>query len=393
MKSHSGIYKRGNIYWITYMREGRQHFESVHSSRMRDATKQLKERKQQIKRDAEIKKQLKRDAEKQPRNLNEQPRRDLVSTPPSIPWTVDQLLNSYIAQIENPATRKRYKLSQAVLSPYCRECLITDIDAFAFDHFKETRLEEGVSPAGVNRDLALYRAAFNFGVERKLLQHSPLTGVRLFKENKYRKPPRTLSFAEEQRLLLCCDLRLRTIVVTLLDTGMRSGIEALRLKWADVDFEASEITVAQSKTAAGLRVIPMTARVKCELQKWHATTTQSSDYVFFNPQRPSTHIRSVKTAWHNALKVAGIPRLPIYQCRHTFATRLSAAGVSDTIIDQLLGHSRRDVLRFYTARVPEYLRDTISILDKYRRAKTELLKLSRFDAILEGTSKGVTVIN
>ena len=57
-------------------------------------------------------------------------------------------------------------------------------------------------------------------------------------------------------------------------------------------------TSAQSKTAARLPVIPMTARVKSELQKWHATTTQVSDYVFFNPQRPITHIRSVKTAWH-----------------------------------------------------------------------------------------------
>src|SRR5580693_1119887 len=55
-------------------------------------------------------------------------------------------------------------------------------------------------------------------------------------------------------------------------------------------------TSAQSKTAAGLRVIPMTARVKSELQKWHITTTQISDYVFFNPQRPSTHIRSVKNS-------------------------------------------------------------------------------------------------
>src|ERR1700721_4069833 len=40
------------------------------------------------------------------------------------------------------------------------------------------------------------------------------------------------------------------------------------------------------------------------------------------------------------------------QCRHTFATRLGGLGVSDAIIDQLLGHSPRGVLRFYTARVP-----------------------------------------
>jgi len=67
--------------------------------------------------------------------------------------------------------------------------------------------------------------------------------------------------------------------------------------------------------------------------------------------------------------VAGVPHFPIYNCRHTFATRLSAAGVPDAIVDQLLGHSRGDILSFYTARVPEYLRDAIHRLEKLREAK------------------------
>jgi len=143
-------------------------------------------------------------------------------------------------------------MSQRVLSPLCGICRITNVDAFTFDRFKESRIKEGVSPAGVNRDIAVYRAAFNFAVERRLLTHSPLDGVKLFNEAKYRKAPRVLSFSEEQRIMMGCDLRLRTIVITLLDTGMRVGIEALRLKWADVDFEESIITVVQSKTTAGL---------------------------------------------------------------------------------------------------------------------------------------------
>ena len=111
------------------------------------------------------------------------------------------------------------------------------------------------------------------------------------------------------------------------------------------------------------------------------------------PQRPLTHIRCVKTAWHNALKIAGLPRFPIYQCRATFATR-PAAGVSDTIIDQLLGHSRRDVLRFYTARVPEYLRDAINLLDQLRSAKaTAVSTASKIGAIEERSERGSTLVN
>jgi integrase len=367
MRRRPGIYKRGNIYWITYRWQGRQYFESACSCDIHDAEALL------LKRRAELV------AGRKPMRLSET-------------LTVDELLDSYIAQIENPATRKRYRLSQKALSPHCGTCRITDVDAFTFDRFKECRIKEGVSPAGVNRDLALPRAAFNFAVERRMLVHSPLDGVKLFNEAKHRKPPRTMSFAEEQRILMCCDVRLRTIVTTLLDTGMRVGIEALRLKWLDIDFDESIITVVQSKTAAGLRALPMTALVRSELQKWRAVTNGISEYVFFNPQRPSTHMRSVKTAWHNALRLAGLPRFPIYQCRHTFATRLAAAGVSDTIIDQLLGHSRRDVLRFYTARVPEYLRDAINLLDKLRSAKTELSGGSKIE-IEEHLGKGPTLIN
>jgi integrase len=51
-------------------------------------------------------------------------------------------------------------------------------------------------------------------------------------------------------------------------------------------------------------------------------------------------------------RAAGIPYFPIYNCHHTFATRLAAAGVPDAIIDQLLSHARRDILSHYTATVP-----------------------------------------
>jgi integrase len=137
----------------------------------------------------------------------------------------------------------------------------------------------------------------------------------------------------------------------------------------------------------------MTEFVASELQKWYAATERISEYVFFNPQRPSTHIQSVKTAWHHALKLAGIPRFPIYQCCHTFATRLAGLGVSDAIIDQLLGHSPRGVLRFHTARVPEYLRDAINLLENLRSAKTGQSAAPEIGGIREPVEKGPSLIN
>jgi integrase len=192
MRKRPGIYKRGGIYWITYTWQGRQYFESSHSSNIHDAEALL------------LKKKAELVAGRKPVRLSET-------------LTVDELLDSYITQIEHPATQKRYRLSQSALSPICGTWRITDVDAFTFDRFKEFRIKEGVSPAGVNRDVALARAAFNFAVERRMLLN----------EAKHRKPPRAISCTEEPRILMCCDTRLRLIVIVLLYTGMRVGIEVL----------------------------------------------------------------------------------------------------------------------------------------------------------------------
>jgi integrase len=282
-------------------------------------------------------------------------------------------LQTYIDQIENPNTAKRYRLSAATLLEYIGECRISQLTAFDFDKFKSQRLEAGVTPAGVNRELALARAALNFTVERRLIPYSPFAGVKLFNEATHRKQPFILSFALELSLLACCDLRLRTLIVLLVETGLRVGIEALGLGWEDVDFGEGTITVQHSKTVAGRRVIPMSSYCKSALQEWHSVVTGMSEFVFFNPQDPTRHIHSVKTAWRNALRASGIPPFPLYCARHTFATRLAAAGVTDAIIDQLLGHARRDILSHYTARVLEYLRDAISRLEDLRGSKEATL--------------------
>jgi integrase len=206
-------------------------------------------------------------------------------------------------------------------------------------------------------------------VDRRQVPYSPFDGVKLFNEANHRKQPRTLSFVEESKILACCDLRLGTLFKVLNDSGLRVGVEALPIKRSNVDFEDGTITVVHSKTAAGRRAVPMTERCKTALLEWCSATNGMSEYVFFNPQKPTTYIRSVKTAWRNALRAAGIAHFPIYNCRHTFATRLAAAGVPDAIIDQLLGHARHDILSFYTATVTEYLRDAISRLENLRRSK------------------------
>ncbi len=318
MRLPPGIYLRGRIYWITYMLNGKQHFESSHSRDLRVAVALVNRRKADV-------------------------AHGRITISPSQAPLFSELLQSYNGQIENPNTAKRYRLAESKLVDVVGDRSIAELSPLMFDKFKETRIKGGVTPAGVNRELALARAALNVAVQRRLIPYSPFAGVKLFNEAKHRKPPRALSYADERTILSCCDLRLGTITSFLLESGERVG-EALATRWADVDFEEATITVVQSKTVAGRRVIPMSSLCKSVLLAWHSATIGASEYVFFNPQNPTVHIRSVKTAWRQCTEISRLKPFP--------SLRLQAFFRDKTGSGRRAGRDHRSIARAFAAGHP-----------------------------------------
>jgi integrase len=96
-----------------------------------------------------------------------------------------------------------------------------------------------------------------------------------------------------------------------------------------------------------------------------------SEYVFANPQQPSTHLRDLRRAWANTLKAAGLEYFWIYDLRHTWATRMVEAGVSPLFVAQMLGHSSTSILSTYAKAVDEYRRDAIRKLENMRTSRSE----------------------
>ena len=56
----------------------------------------------------------------------------------------------------------------------------------------------------------------------------------------------------------------------------------------------------------------------------------------------------------------------IYNLRHTYASRLSAAGVSDLFVAQMIGHSSPSILQKYSKAIDEYRRDAVRKLEDLR---------------------------
>ncbi|HEV7774885.1 MAG TPA: tyrosine-type recombinase/integrase [Conexibacter sp.] len=144
----------------------------------------------------------------------------------------------------------------------------------------------------------------------------------------------------------------RAIFITAVMTGLRKG-ELVALRWRDVDWEARRVRVRRSytygefstpKSRRSSRSVPMTAELAIELRRlWNQTIWRDDDdLVFAHPDTggivPKANISRRLSA---ALRAAGIEDHRFHDLRHTFGTRMAAAGVPLRTLQEWLGH--RDI--------------------------------------------------
>jgi integrase len=267
------------------------------------------------------------------------------SNPPRLQEFSQEFLNSIHHQI-NQITKKRYASSLANLSEHFGDVRLSDFNLERIEGFKEARLLSKVRAATVNRDLAVLRRMLGIAAKKRLIRSLPFREIEMLEERKERRQPHILTFDEEERLLRTAAEHIRVLSILILETGLRSGKEALPLKWTEIDFLNESIRVRQSKTMAGQRIVPMSDRCKAELLRWQGLFGPNfSEYVFPKPGHPETHLRDVRANWANALSAAGLKQFWIYDLRHTFCSRVIQAGVSSIFAAQIMGHSKLEALR------------------------------------------------
>lgn len=76
------------------------------------------------------------------------------------------------------------------------------------------------------------------------------------------------------------------------------------------------------------------------------------------------YITTFKTAWTSTLERAGVPHFSLYELRHTFATRLSAGGVADHFVTQMLRQGDSAVFKRYSHAKLNMMRDSLNRLDR-----------------------------
>jgi integrase len=345
-----GLYRRfSGMLWMSFTIDGKQGHESTHTHDLKLAKKILAIRMTEI-------------AEGR------------WSLPSSHPPTLKAWATQFIASIPNANTRTRYLLSVNHLVDFFGEnARLSDVASVRrIEEFKRKRLSTGIKAATVNRDLAVLRRMLVLATRQRLIARNPFIEVEMLEERKARRRPYILSYAEQKKLIAVASPHLCSLIILLTETGLRVDKEALQLRWADIDFENSQLVVRNSKTLAGRRNVPLSGLCRAEMLRWKQMMgPEFSDFVFPNPKTPNKPLKSVRKAWSTALKRADISFFPIYNLRHCFATRLAAVGTSPIVVAHLLGHSNTSIVMTYAKANDAAHREAILKLDEFRRKASE----------------------
>ena len=123
--------------------------------------------------------------------------------------------------------------------------------------------------------------------------------------------------------------------------------------------------------------MPMTAQAR-EAFRAQMDDTPGSQYLFPSPRRAKKpYITQLRKVWRKTLRQAGVPYFPPYHLRHTFATRLSAGGVADHFVTQMLRQGDSKVFKRYSQAKLNMMREALARLDRQANEHHETFGTAR----------------
>jgi integrase len=206
---------------------------------------------------------------------------------------------------------------------------------------------------------------------------NPAAGVKMLKGSMESRR-RAFTVDEVKRILKACehDVEWRGLVIFGLYLGQRLG-DLARLRWRSINLESGEVSFVTQKTGRRINLPMMQSVVD------YLTTLPASDdpNAFIFPKAAKhKHVASLSNQFREILIDAGLAEVKDYgshlkkqspsrtretseisfhSLRHSTVTMLKAAGVSDFIAREIIGHESAAVSRQYSHLSTEHKRNAM----------------------------------
>ena len=279
------------------------------------------------------------------------------------------------------------------LRPAFGESPLTEVTADAIEDYIDRRLCSGrrvrtklgtrlvgkLKPATVHQEFRILKRILNVAVKKKCLHTNPCSAVEFpIQLRKATRKPHYMTASEQQRIEFSAPDYLRNAIVILAETGLRPYKELMPMKKLQVDMENRVVYIPDSKTPNGVGEMPISDSAYRAFQA-QIEATPASEYLFPTPRQKSSrpYIRSLKKIWAATLRRAGVPHFPLYELRHTFATRLSAGGVADHFVTQMLRQGDSAVFKRYSRAKLNMMREALAKLDRQTNEHRQISSTAR----------------
>jgi len=364
---HDGVlYKRtgSKIWWMRYRdRDGKRYLESTNTEEWQGAQQKLRERLQA--RDENTLQTIRRGEQ-------------LLFNR----W-VDFFLENYSQPpIRAAMTHHANIMALKHLRPEFGEQKLAEINADDIERYLRWRLRQRnrvhtssgyrelgiVKATTVHQEFRVLRRIFSVAVKKKLCPANPCAAVEFPTSLKGLFRPHYVTWSEQLRIEAFAPAYLANVIRIVTETGLRVYKELTPMRKDQVDLVNAVVWIPESKTPNGVAEVPLT-EIAVKAFRSQLEISGTGPWLFPCDRNPLGYQQTFKNVWKTTLRRAGVQYFRLYDLRSTYATRLSAGGVADEWVTQLLRQGDSQVFKKYSQMKLQMKREA---LQKMSRQANEL---------------------
>lgn len=316
------IYKRGEIYWIKYHRNGKPLRESTKSTKEADAKRLLKKREGEI---------------------SEGKLPGIYFDRVSFDELAEDFLRDY--RLNNKSVN-RAKQAVSNLSQFFEGVRVTNLTTPLIERYVEGRLSSGAANATINRELACLKRALTLGARQTPPKVNRVPYIPMLRENNVRKG--FFEHGDFETLRGHLPEYLKGYVTFAYKTGWRKD-EISSLTWAAVDRKNNIVSLnpGETKNDEGRTVYLDDELKEVFKDQWGKRKQGKLSPLVFPSWDSVSKIQDIRKAWTTACNKAGLGKKLFHDFRRTAVRNMVRAGIPERVAMMISGHRTRSVFDRY----------------------------------------------